>query len=55
MSIRATPLRGRRSDREVDLRDEPLDRIDDDELLWVDITGDDDADVRIVRDALRPR
>ncbi len=41
------------SDREVDLRGEVLDRIDDHELLWVDITGADEADVRVVRDALR--
>ena len=40
------------SDRAVDLRDKIGDRIRDDELLWVDITGDDEAEVQIVRDAL---
>src|SRR6187200_1967096 len=40
------------TDRAVDLRDKLVDRIRDDELLWIDITGDDEAEVRIVRDAL---
>ena len=40
------------SDRAVDLRDKLVDQIRDDELLWVDITGDEEAEVRIVRDAL---
>ena len=40
------------SDRAVDLRDKRVDRIRDDELLWVDITGDDEADVKVVRHAL---
>ena len=40
------------TDRAVDLRDKLVDRIRDDELLWIDITGADEAEVRIVRDAL---
>ena len=41
------------SDRAVDLRDKAVDRIRDDELLWVDIAGDDESERRIVREALR--
>jgi magnesium transporter len=40
------------SDRAVDLREKPLDRIADDELLWVDVTGDDEAELEIIRGAL---
>lgn len=40
------------SDRAVDLRDKLVDRIHDDELLWVDITGDDEGEVRTVGGAL---
>lgn len=39
-------------DRDVDLRSGSIGRIGDDELLWVDMTGDDPEDLRIVRDAL---
>jgi magnesium transporter len=40
------------SDRAVDLRDKLVDRIGDDELLWIDVTGNEEAEVRILRDAL---
>jgi magnesium transporter len=40
------------SDRAVDLRHQVVDRIRDEELLWVDITGDDEGEVRTVGDAL---
>jgi magnesium transporter len=41
------------SDRTIDLRYGTIDRIRDDELLWIDISGDDENDLRIVREALR--
>jgi magnesium transporter len=41
------------SDRTVDLREGMIDSIRDDELLWIDVTGNDDDDVRIVSAALR--
>lgn len=53
MSIRALLSAADGSDREVDLREETIDRIRHHELLWVDITGDEDGDLRIVRDALK--
>ena len=53
MSIRALLSAADGSDREVDLRKETIDQIHDHELLWIDITGEDDEDLRIVRDALR--
>jgi len=40
------------SDRAVDLRDKLVDHIRDDQLLWIDISGDDEAEVQIVREAL---
>ena len=40
------------SDRAVDLRAEMPDRIRDDELFWVDLTGDDVSELEIVRTAL---
>ena len=39
MSIRALLSAADGSDREVDLRHKPVDRIRDDELLWVDVSG----------------
>ena len=42
MSIRALLSAADGSDREVDLRDQPVDRIRDDELLWIDVSGDDE-------------
>lgn len=39
-------------DRDVDLREGSIGRIRDDELLWVDLTGDDPEDLRIIREAL---
>jgi magnesium transporter len=53
MSIRALLSAADGSDREVDLREETIERISDDELLWVDITGNEGDDLRIVRDALK--
>ena len=52
MSIRALLSAADGSDREVDLRHEPVDRIRDDELLWVDVSGEDADDLGILRDAL---
>jgi magnesium transporter len=52
MSIRALLSASDGSDREVDLRQKPVDRVRDDELLWVDINGDDSDDLRVLRDAL---
>ena len=52
MSIRALLSAADGSDREVDLRDEKIRQIHDNELVWIDITGDDAGDLRIVRDAL---
>ena len=46
MTIRALLSAADGSDREVDLRDEAIERIRDDELLWVDITGDDEEDLQ---------
>lgn len=40
------------TDREVDLREKAIKRIGDDQLLWIDISGDDPDEVRIVREAL---
>jgi Mg2+ and Co2+ transporter CorA len=53
MSIRALLSAADGSDREVDLRNETMERIRDHELLWVDITGEEDGDLQIVRDALK--
>ena len=53
MSIRALLSSADGSEREVDLRKETIDRIRDHELLWIDITGEEDGDLRIVRDALK--
>ena len=52
MSIRALLSAADGSDREVDLREKPVDRIPDDELLWIDVSGDEEGDLRILRDAL---
>jgi len=52
MSIEALLSSGDGSDRAVDLREGAVDRIRDDELLWVDVSGDDESELRIVRDAL---
>ena len=52
MSIRALLSSADGNDREVDLREETFERIGDHELLWVDISGEEDGDVRIVREAL---
>ncbi len=52
MSIRALLSSADGSDREVDLRHKPVDRIRDDELLWVDVSGEDPDDPGILRDAL---
>ena len=52
MSIRALLSAADGSDREPDLRDTPISSLRDDELLWVDVTGHDDEDVRILRDAM---
>lgn len=40
------------SDRTVDLREGRIGQIRDDELLWVDVSGDDEAELQIVCDAL---
>jgi magnesium transporter len=40
------------SDREVDLREKAIKRIGKDELLWVDISGDDPDELEIIREAL---
>ena len=52
MSITALLSAADGTDREVDLRDKSIERIGDDELLWVDITGGDADELRIVGDAL---
>jgi magnesium transporter len=52
MSIRALLSAADGSDREVDLRHQPVDRLHDDELLWVDVSGDDPDAPGILRDAL---
>jgi Mg2+ and Co2+ transporter CorA len=52
MSIRALLSSADGSDREVDLRHGQVDRIRDDELLWVDVSGDDPDVPGILRDAL---
>jgi magnesium transporter len=52
MSIRALLSAADGTDRELDLRETPIASIGDDELLWVDVTGDDPEDVSILRDAL---
>lgn len=52
MTTRAILSAADGSDREVDLRDSPIGRIRDDQLLWVDVTGEDEEDIRIARDAL---
>jgi magnesium transporter len=52
MSIRALLSAADGSDREVDLREEKIERIHDNELLWVDITGEDGGDLRIICEAL---
>ena len=52
MSIVTLLSAGDGTDREVDLREHRLDSIGKDELLWVDITGDDEEDRGIVHDAL---
>ena len=52
MSIVTLLSAGDGTDREVDLREHRLDRIGKDELLWVDITGDDEEDRGIIHDAL---
>jgi magnesium transporter len=52
MSIRALLSAADGSDAELDLGDEPIKAIGDDELLWVDITGDQPEDVLIVGNTL---
>jgi magnesium transporter len=52
MSIRALLSAADGTDRELDLRETPIASIGDDELLWVDVTGDDSEDVSVLRDAL---
>lgn len=52
MSIRVLLSAADGTDREPDLRDTPISSLSDDELLWVDITGHDDEDVSILRDAI---
>jgi magnesium transporter len=52
MSIRALLSAADGSEREVDLREGPIERIRDDELLWVDLSGEDPDDLGIVRDGL---
>jgi magnesium transporter len=53
MSIRVLLSAADGSDREVDMRDEAIRRIGDDELLWIDITGDDEEDLKVIRAALQ--
>jgi len=36
----------------VDLREKPVGRIPDDQLLWIDVSGDEERDLEILRDAL---
>jgi magnesium transporter len=52
MSIRSLRSAADGTDREVDLRAHAVDDVGDDELLWVDITGDDEEDRRVVHEAL---
>jgi len=52
MSIEALLSSADGSDRAVDLRDGTVDRIRDDELLWVDVSGDEEEELQIVSDAL---
>ena len=52
MSIRALLSSADGSDRELDLRDKPVGRIPDDQLLWIDVSGDDEHDLGTLRDAL---
>jgi Mg2+ and Co2+ transporter CorA len=52
VTIRALLSSADGSDREVDLRDESIPRIEKNQLLWVDITGDDTNELDSVRDAL---
>jgi len=52
MSIRALLSSADGSDRELDLREKPVGRIPDDQLLWIDVSGDDERDLATVRDAL---
>ena len=52
MSIRVLLSASDGSDREVDMRDEAIKHIRDDQLLWIDITGDDDEDLKVIRAAL---
>jgi hypothetical protein len=53
MSIRALLSASDGSDREVDLSEKPVDRVPDDKLLWIDVSGGDEGDLGILRDALR--
>ena len=52
MSITALLSSADGSDREVDLRTGRIDRVRDDELLWVDLTGDDGEEIEVLRRAL---
>ena len=52
MSIRSLLSAADGSDREVDLREKPVGRIPDDQLLWIDVSGDEERDLEILRDAL---
>ena len=52
MTIRALLSRADGTDKEIDLREGSIDRIRDDELLWVDIAGEEERDLQIVREAL---
>jgi len=52
MSIRALLSSADGSDRELDLREKPVGRIPDDQLLWIDVSGDDERDLATLRDAL---
>jgi Mg2+ and Co2+ transporter CorA len=52
MTIQALLSSADGSDRAVDLRDESIPRLGKDQLLWVDITGDDTNELDSVRDAL---
>ena len=52
MSIRALLSAADGSDRELDLREKPVGRIPDDQLLWIDVSGDEERDLEILRDAL---
>jgi Mg2+ and Co2+ transporter CorA len=52
MSIRSLLSAADGSDRELDLREKPVGRIPDDQLLWIDVSGDEERDLEILRDAL---